>query len=32
MLKYPKSNWNIIILEVLEGDIKLDILKEKEQF
>ena len=32
MLNYPKSNWNLIILEVLEGDINLNILKEKEQF
>jgi hypothetical protein len=32
MLKFPKSNWNIIILEVLEDNINLEVLKYKEQF
>ena len=31
MLSYPKSNWNLIILEVLDVT-DLSILKEKEQF
>jgi len=31
MIKYPKENWNLIILEALEN-LDLETLKEKEQF
>ena len=31
MLKYPKTNWNLIILDVLDVN-DLSILKELEQF
>ena len=33
MLKYSKSNWNLIILEALDCiDLSLEYLKSKEQF
>ena len=33
MLKYSKSNWNLIILEALDSiDLSLESLKSKEQF